>query len=190
MGRPDVLHFTEDPDANKLLATEPLALLIGMLLDQQIQMEIAFRSPHLLKERLGGSLEAPAIAAMDPDDLADVFREKPALHRFPASMAKRTHQLCGYLTDHHGGDAADIWESAADGADLYKRLRALPGFGEAKARIFVGVLGKRLGFELEGWEEQAATWPSIADVAAFDDVLTLREEKRAMKEAAKAKKKG
>ena len=186
---PDALNFTEDQEANKLLATDPLAVLIGMLLDQQIQMEIAFRSPYVLQQRLGSSLDAPAIAAMDPEDLVEIFREKPALHRFPASMAKRTHQLCVSIAETYAGEAALIWAEAVDGADLYKRLLALPGFGEAKARIFIGLLGKRLDVRPDGWQDQAATWPSIADVEHFDDVLILRQQKRARKEAAKAKKK-
>jgi len=185
---PETLNFTEDPDANRLLAEDPLALLIGMLLDQQIQMEIAFRSPYLLQQRLGGTLRASVIAAMDPDDLIEVFRQKPALHRFPGSMAKRTHQLCSFLVEHYDGDTARLWTEADDGQDFYRRLRELPGFGEAKARIFVGVVGKRLDAGPPGWEEEAATWPSIADVASFDDVLVLREQKRAMKAAEKAKK--
>lgn len=186
----EALNFTEDHDANKLLATDPLAVLMGMLLDQQIQMEIAFRSPYVLSQRLGSALDATAISEMDPDDLIAVFQEKPALHRFPASMAKRTHQLCTAIAETYAGDTARIWTEAADGKDLYKRLKALPGFGEAKARIFVGLLGKRLDVQPPGWEEQAATWPSIADVEAFDDVLELRQQKKLMKEAAKAKKKG
>ena len=189
MAPPDALNFTEDQEANKLLATDPLAVLIGMLLDQQIQMEIAFRSPYVLQQRLGSSLDAPAIAAMDPEDLVEIFREKPALHRFPASMAKRTHQLCVSIAETYAGEAALIWAEAVDGADLYKRLLALPGFGEAKARIFIGLLGKRLDVRPDGWQDQAATWPSIADVEHFDDVLILRQQKRARKEAAKAKKK-
>jgi uncharacterized HhH-GPD family protein len=178
---PDVLNFTDDEEANRFLARNPLALLVGMLLDQQIQMEVAFRSPYVLQDRLGGSLDAAAIAAMDPDDLEAVFKVKPALHRFPGSMAKRTHQLCTAVAEDYGGDAARIWREAPDGKDLRKRLQALPGFGEAKARIFVGVVGKRLGEGPPGWEEEAATWPSIADVATFDDVYELREQKRAMK---------
>ena len=183
---PDALNFTENPDANRFLAEHPLGLLIGMLLDQQIQMEIAFHSPYRLCERLGGTLDAAAVAAMDPDDVAAIFAEKPALHRFPGSMGKRTHALCAHVVEHYDGRAEQVWESAADGQELLRRLKELPGFGVAKARIFAGVVGKRLGYDVPGWEEVAADWPSIADVAEFEDVFTLREQKRARKAANKA----
>lgn len=185
MTRPDLLHFTESEEANRLLATSGLALLIGMLLDQQFPMERAFYGPQLLKERLGEELEAERIADWDPDEIESVFRGPPAIHRYPASMGKRTQALCRVIADEYDGRAENVWETATDGAELLKRLKALPGFGEGKARIFLGVLGKRLGVAPEGWEEKAADWPSIADVATFDDVTVLREQKRAMKEAAK-----
>lgn len=185
MPAPDRLPFTEDDDANRLLATDPLALMIGMLLDQQFPMERAFLSPHLLRRRLDGDLDAAAIAAMDEDDLAEVFRGPPALHRYPASMAKRTRALCEAIASDYDGDASAVWTTAADGRELLGRLQALPGFGKAKARIFVGVVGKRLGAGPPGWEESAADWPSIADVDSFDKVYELREQKKAMKKAAK-----
>jgi uncharacterized HhH-GPD family protein len=186
MSAPTALHFTPDPEANQLLATDPLALLLGMLLDQQVTMEAAFRAPLVLRDRLGGRLDAPAIAAMSPDDLDAVFRERPALHRFPGSMAKRTHALCQYLVEHYGGRAEGVWEGAATGAELLERVRALPGFGADKARIFVGVLGKRLGVQPPGWEAAAADWASIADVDSFERVGEIREKKRAAKAAKKA----
>lgn len=186
MAGPDTLNFTEDEDANRLLAHDPLAVLIGMLLDQQVQMEVAFRSPYLLQQRLGRSLDAADIASRDPDELVAVFQEKPALHRFPASMAKRTHALCAQIVEDYDGKPEAIWLEAADGRDLLERLEALPGFGKAKSRIFVGLLGKRLGVGPVGWEEAAADWSSIADVEKFEDVLVLRQEKRARKAAKKA----
>lgn len=176
---PRSLPFTEDPAANRLLATEPLALVIGMLLDQQFPMERAFRSPSLLKERLGGRLEAAAIAALPEERLVAAFQQPPALHRYPASMARRCRDLCAHLDEHYGGRAADLWKTAADGDDLYRRLRALPGFGEAKARIMIGVVGRRLGAGPPGWEKRAADWPSIADVDHFAKVAVLREQKQA-----------
>lgn len=185
MNKPTELHFTESQEANRLLATDGLALLIGMLLDQQFPMERAFLGPQLLKERLGEDLDAGRIADWDPDEMESIFRGPPAIHRYPAAMGKRTQALCQVIVDEYEGRAETIWETASTGTELLKRLKALPGFGVAKARIFVGVLGKRLGVAPEGWEEKAADWPSIADVAAFDDVLVLREQKRAMKEAAK-----
>lgn len=181
----DKLHFTESEEANELLATDPLALLIGMLLDQQFPMERAFYGPQLLKERLGEDLDPRRIAEWEPDELAAHFQGPPAVHRYWGSMAKRTQDLCRVIVDVYDGDTARIWETADSGSELLKRLKALPGFGEGKSRIFVGVLGKRLGIGPDGWEKAAADWPSVADVATFDDVATLREQKRAMKAAKK-----
>ncbi len=185
MKRPDQLPFTESEEANRLLAEDGLALLIGMLLDQQFPMERAFYGPYLITERTGEQLDAARLAAWDPDELEDVFRGPPAVHRYPASMAKRTQALCQTLVDDYQARAENLWETAADGTELLERLQALPGFGMAKSRIFLGVLGKRLGVAPEGWEEKAADWPSIADVASFDDVAVLREQKREMKDAGK-----
>jgi uncharacterized HhH-GPD family protein len=185
---PDLLPFTENDAANRLLAEDPLALLVGMLLDQQFPMERAFLSPLLLRERMDGTLDPAAIAGMDEESLEIAFRGPPALHRYPGSMARRTRDLCAHVLERHGGHAEAIWEDAADGDDLYRRLRALPGFGEAKARIFVGIVGKRLGAGPEGWEQAAADWPSVADVDDFSRVAVLREQKRAAKEEAKRKK--
>ena len=179
--RPDQLHFTESEEANRLLARDGLALLLGMLLDQQFPMERAFYGPQLLTDRLGEELDASRIAGWDLEELEDVFRGPPAIHRYPSSMAKRAQDLCSVIVDEYGGRAEAIWESAEDGSVLLRRLKALPGFGEAKSRIFVGLLGKRLGVRPEGWESVAADWPSIADVAGFEDVATLREQKKAMK---------
>lgn len=180
------LPFTDNDDANQLLASNPLALMIGMLLDQQFPMERAFFSPFLLAERLGGSIESETIAAMDEERIVEVFQGPPALHRFPGSMAKRARSLCEVITDEYDGDAARVWTTAEDGKDLLKRLEALPGFGKAKARIFVGIVGKRLGQGPTGWEAAAADWPSIADVDTFDKIYELREHKRALKAAKKA----
>ena len=184
---PDALHFTPDPEANRLLAREPLAAMIGMLLDQQVTMEWAFGAPLLLKQRLGvDRLDANAIAAMDPAALEEVFRAKPALHRYPASMAKRTYDLCRYLVEHHGGRADGVWAGVASGEELLARVQALPGFGKDKSRIFVGLLGKRLGVQPPGWEAAAADWASIADVDSFERVAEIRAQKRAAKAAMKA----
>jgi uncharacterized HhH-GPD family protein len=180
--------FTGNPDADALLTESALALLLGMLLDQQVPMEWAFGAPALLKQRLGGTLDARAIAAMEPEAVEAVFRDKPALHRYPGSMGKRTHALCAYLVEHYDGRAEGIWEGVASGDELLARLKALPGFGTDKARIFVGVLGKRLGVRPDGWNVVAADWPSIADVDSFERVLEIREKKKAMKAAKKATK--
>jgi uncharacterized HhH-GPD family protein len=185
MSTPDQLHFTESEEANRLLATDGLATLIGMLLDQQFPMERAFYGPQLLKERLGEDLDEERIANWDPEALAEVFRGPPAIHQYWSAMSKRAQALCQTLVDEYDGRAENLWETASTGAELLKRLKALPGFGDAKSRIFVGLLGKRLGVRPEGWEEKAADWPSIADVAEFDDVATLRLQKKAMKASKK-----
>ncbi|MDP3984485.1 MAG: HhH-GPD-type base excision DNA repair protein [Acidimicrobiia bacterium] len=185
MGRPESLPWTGEPEADRLLASNDLALIIGMLLDQQFPMERAFYGPYLLRQRLGEQLTAERVSAIDPAELEDVFKGPPAIHRFPGSMAKRTRELCRHLVDEYDGDPSRLWETATTGQELLSRLEALPGFGKAKARIFVGVLGKRLGVQPPGWREVAADWPSIADVATWDDVFNLRQQKRDMKAANK-----
>jgi len=185
MTKPDQLHFTESIEANELLASDGLALLLGMLLDQQFPMERAFFGPQLLKERLGEDLDEARLADWDPDELAAAFQGPPAIHRYWSAMAKRTQALCQALVDDYEGRAENVWETADSGGELLRRLKALPGFGDAKSRIFVGVLGKRLGIGPPGWEDVAADWPSIADVASYDDVAVLREQKKAMKAAKK-----
>jgi len=185
--QPAALYFTADAEANRVLAEEPLALMLGMLLDQQVTMEWAFGAPLLLERRLGADhLDANAIAAMDPAEVDAVFRAKPALHRYPGSMAKRTHDLCRHLVEHHDGRAENVWAGVATGEELFERVQALPGFGKDKSRIFVGLLGKRLAVRPAGWEQVAADWPSIADVDSFERVAEIREKKRAAKAAKKA----
>jgi uncharacterized HhH-GPD family protein len=179
------LHFTPEPEANELIASDPLALLIGMLLDQQIKIEQAFLGPYLLKERLGGPLDAGAIGRMDPDELVEIFRRKPALHRYPANMAKRTQALCAYIEEHYGGEADAVWKGAADGSDLEKRLMDLPGFGEGKVNTMIVILGKRLGEAPPGWEAVAPDHMTLGDVESFDDIGTYREYKQAKKQEAK-----
>jgi len=186
------LYLSGDPDADGLLADDPLALVIGMVLDQQIPLERAFRSPYDLKERLGGTLDAAAIAAMDPDALAAVFSAKPALHRFPSSMAGRVQEVCRLVVDEYGGDAAAIWTSAADGKQLLANVRALPGFGVQKARIFIALLGKQLAVRPTGWRQastpfgDAGTHLSIADIDSPATLEKVRRHKQQMKAAAKA----
>jgi uncharacterized HhH-GPD family protein len=182
---PNSLPWTENEDANRLLARSGLALLIGMLLDQQFPMERAFFGPYLLQERMGRDLDTATVAGYDPQALEEIFKGPPAIHRFPGSMARRTQDLCSYLVEHYDGEAETLWATAASGEELLSRLLALPGFGKAKARIFVGVLGKRMGVRPPGWEKVAADWPSIADVAAWEDVFTLRQRKRELKAAGK-----
>jgi uncharacterized HhH-GPD family protein len=179
------LPVTGDPDADRLLVEDPLALLIGMLLDQQVPMEWAFRGPSTLRTRLG-SLDAAALAAMDPAALDAAFREKPALHRYPGSMAKRTQALCRHLVEEYGGDAAAIWRGVTDPKVVYDRLRALPGYGDEKAKILLAVLGKRLGVAPAGWEEHAAPFSddrprSVADIDSSAALARVRAWKQAQK---------
>jgi uncharacterized HhH-GPD family protein len=186
------LPVTGEPEADRLLAEDPLALLIGMLLDQQVPMEWAFRGPLTLKERLGGSLDAETIAAMGPDKIEAIFRDKPAMHRYPGSMGKRTHALCAYVVEHYGGDAGAIWRGAESGHEIYRRLRELPGYGEEKSKIFLAILGKRLGEAAPGWEEAAAPFSdatprSVADIDSAESMARVREFKKARKAEKKGK---
>src|ERR1700722_9791404 len=151
-----MLEISGDADADKFVSEDPLGLLIAMVLDQQIPLERAFKSPADLKERLGGTLDVGAVASMDPDELAAIFSVTPALHRFPGSMARRVQELCRVVIENYGGDAAAVWTSAQDGTQLLANVKALPGFGEQKARIFVALLGKQLGVRPAGWERAAA----------------------------------
>lgn len=181
----DTLPVTGDPDADALLASDPLALMIGMLLDQQVPMEWAFKGPLTLRGRLG-ALDARAIAAMEPEALEAVFKEKPALHRFPGSMGRRTHALCLALVDDYDGDASKVWTGASNGADLYARLTALPGFGADKAKIFMALLAKRFGVRPRGWEQAAAPFSddtprSVADVDSPEALERVRDWKRSQK---------
>ncbi|MDX1657919.1 MAG: HhH-GPD-type base excision DNA repair protein [Nitriliruptorales bacterium] len=186
------LRVTGDDDADQLVSEDPLALLIGMLLDQQIPMEWAFMSPLRLQQRLGGELDAAQIAAMGEDDLRAVFAEKPALHRFHGSMAKRTHKLCQHLVDNYDGDAAAVWQTAEDPRELLARLEALPGYGEEKSKIFLAILGKRFGAAPDGWEEYAGPFGddeprSVADIGSPDALEEVREWKRQQKAKGKRK---
>ncbi len=186
------LAVTSDPEADQLLNTDPLALLIGMLLDQQVPMEWAFASPLKLRDRLGGALDAATIAAMPLEELEVVFKGPPALHRFPGSMAKRTQQLCQHLVEHHAGEAEAVWAGIESGPELFERLHALPGYGGEKARIFMALLAKRFDIRPEGWEEAArpfsdATSRTIADVDSAESLLEVRAFKKMMKAKGKGK---
>jgi len=172
--------WTQDPEANRLLETDPLALLIGMVLDQQVKMEKAFGGPLELKRRLG-HLDVRKIAKMDPDRLDEVFRRRPALHRFPGSMARRVQALCQAIVDGYQGDAGSVWRDARDGDDLAARIKKLPGFGEMKVKILVAVLAKKFGVKPAGYEKHAATWHTVADVDSEESMAHAREVKRAMK---------
>ncbi|MFD0854640.1 HhH-GPD-type base excision DNA repair protein [Actinomadura adrarensis] len=187
------LHLAQRPEANELLARSPLAALIGMLLDQQIPMEWAFSGPYTIAERLKtDDLDAAEIAAQDPEKFAALLSEKPAVHRYPGSMAKRVQQLCQYLVEHYDGDAEAIWRDVDSGKELFKRLNGLPGYGKQKAQIFVALLGKQYGVRPEGWREAAGDYGeegshrSVADITGPDSLEKVRAFKKEMK--AKAKK--
>ncbi|HUZ20934.1 MAG TPA: HhH-GPD-type base excision DNA repair protein [Acidimicrobiales bacterium] len=186
------LYLTGDADADRLLEDDPFALLVGMVLDQQVPMERAFSAPKELRDRLGGKLDVGQIAAMAPDELAAAFSAKPALHRFPAAMAERVQAVARILVERYGGDAAAVWASAADGAELLANLRSLPGFGEQKAKIFLALLAKRLGVRPRGWQRAAGpygekgSFVSVADIDSVEALNRVREHKRQMKAAAKA----
>jgi uncharacterized HhH-GPD family protein len=189
------LHITGDDKADAILSRDPLALLIGMVLDQQVPIEKAFSSPADLLQRLGGQgpFNAATIAAMDPEELGDIFRERPALHRYPGSMAGRVQAVCRVIADEYDNVAENIWKGAQSGDELLERLRTLPGFGEQKAKIFAALLGKQLGVCPEGWRK--ATTPygkegsslSVADITSPESLLKVRATKKAMKAKAKAK---
>ncbi|MET7613547.1 HhH-GPD-type base excision DNA repair protein [Streptomyces seoulensis] len=189
------LHLAQDPDADALLGRSPLAALTGMLLDQQIPMEWAFKGPETIARRMGADdLDAHDIAARDPEEFAALLSEKPAVHRYPGSMAKRVQALCQYLVEHYDGDAEAVWRDADSGPELLKRLEALPGFGKQKAQIFLALLGKQLGVTPKGWREAAGaygetkSYRSVADITGPESLAKVRAHKQEMKAAAKAAK--
>jgi len=193
MPRIPKLVLSQDKDADALLSRDPLALLIGMVLDQQIPLEHAFTSPLVLAQRLGHDLDAREIASYDPDKLKEIFSTPPALHRFPGSMAGRVQEMCKVVAEKYDGDAAKVWDTK-DGKELLKRVKELPGFGEQKAKIFVALLGKQLGVKPKGWQEVSApygdkgTRMSVADITDGASLLEVRAYKQQMKAAAKAAK--
>ncbi|MDH6226159.1 HhH-GPD-type base excision DNA repair protein [Streptomyces sp. MJP52] len=188
------LRLAQDPAADALLGRSPLAALVGMLLDQQVPMEWAFKGPRTIADRMGAEdLDAHDIAAHDPEAFAALLSEKPAVHRYPGSMAGRVQQLCQYLVEHHDGDAEDVWRDVADGRELLKRLKALPGFGAQKAQIFLALLGKQLGVRPHGWREAAGpygeegSFRSVADITGPDSLVKVRAHKQETKAAKAAK---
>jgi uncharacterized HhH-GPD family protein len=185
------LHITGDDGADELLSTTPLAVLLGMLLDQQVAMETAFSGPAKIRDRMGG-LDAAAIAEADPDAFAALCSTPPAVHRFPGSMATRIQAVCRAIASDWGGDAAAIWtDGDPDGSEVLKRLRTLPGFGDQKARIFLALLGKQYGYDGAGWREAAGeygepgSYRSVADIVDAESLARVRETKKAVKAAAK-----
>lgn len=185
------LPYTGDTAADRLLSEDPLALVIGLTLDQQITVQKAFRGPYDLRQRLG-HLDARKIARMDPSKLEAVFRQRPAIHRFPAAMAHRVQELCQAVVRDYQGDAGKIWESAPDAAALAKQLAGLPGFGEMKVRTMMAILVKRLGIKPRGWEAQVPKHPTLGDVdspAALEEYQRQKRLHKAAVRAAEAKKK-
>jgi uncharacterized HhH-GPD family protein len=187
------LRIAQDDAADELLSRDPLALLVGMLLDQQFPMERAFGSPRLLADRLGVSeLSAPTLAAMDPEELTRVFQGPPALHRYPGSMAGRTQDLCRLLVERYDGRPENLWADAPDGATLLRRLGELPGFGAQKSKIFLALLGKQYGVTPPGWRAAAGNYGlegsrrSVADITGPETLLEVRAFKQEQKQAAKA----
>ncbi len=176
----DRLHYTGDAEADRLLVQEPMALLVGFALDQQVSVQKAFSGPLELMRRVG-TLDPVRIAAMDPDELAETFRRRPALHRYPAAMAQRVHALAEHIADEYAGDAARLWRDAADGADLRARIAALPGFGEMKVNGLIGVLTKRLRVKPRGWEDVMPRYPTLGDVDSAEALEAYQAKKRAYK---------
>jgi uncharacterized HhH-GPD family protein len=187
------LHIAQDPEADALLGRSPLAALTGMLLDQQVPMEWAFKGPRTIAERMGtDEPDAHDIAAYDPEKFAALLSAKPAVHRYPGSMAKRIQQLCQYLVEHYDGDAAKVWEGVKTGEELLRRLKELPGFGAQKAQIFLALLGKQFGVRPKGWREAAEAYGepnsfrSVADITGPESLAKVRAHKQEMKAQAKA----
>ncbi|MEV6489666.1 HhH-GPD-type base excision DNA repair protein [Actinoplanes sp. NPDC051633] len=180
------------PEANELLSTNPLALLIGMTLDQQDKLEKAFSSPYVLSQRLGHVPTADELANADLDDLIAVFAKPPSLHRFPKAMAARVQEVCRALVERYDGDAANLWKDADSGAELVKRVASLPGFGKQKSQIFTALLGKQFGVRPAGWREAAGhygdegSYRSVADIVDAGSLERVRTYKKEMKAAAKA----
>jgi uncharacterized HhH-GPD family protein len=186
------LSLPIEPEATKLLHDSPIALLLGMLLDQQIPMEKAFSSPYVLTQRLGHDLDAREIATFDPEAFEAIVAKPPALHRFPRANAKRIQEMCQVLVERYDGDAANIWTGVDSGAELVRRMGQLPGFGHQKSQIFVALLAKQFGIQPDGWREATGVYGeegslrSVADITDEGSLAKVREYKQAMKAAAKA----
>jgi uncharacterized HhH-GPD family protein len=190
------LHLSQDPEADALLSKSPFALLVGMVLDQQVPLEWAFASPKELQRRLGGTLEPRQVAEMDPNTLTKAFTDKPALHRYPGSMATRVHELAKLIVERYDGRTEKIWTGTSSGAELLKRIKELPGFGDQKAKIFVALLGKQLQVRPPGWEAVSApfsdggSYRSVADIADEATLGKVRAFKQELKATHKAADKG
>ena len=183
--RPSHLHFTGDDEADRLLAEEPLALLVGFVLDQQVTVQKAFSGPLELRRRLG-TLDTATIAGTDRGELEEVFRTRPAIHRFPGNMARRVQELCAAIAEDYGGRAERVWLEAESGEDLKHRLLGLPGIGPMKAGSLLAILGQRFGVRPPGWEDVAPQHPTLGDVDSYEALEAYQEKKRAYKASLKA----
>ena len=176
----DILPYTDDPSTNAFLADDPFALLVGIVLYQQVPIETAFAGPARLNDRIG-HLDPKAIAEMDPELLEAAFREKPAIHRFPGNMAKRVQAVAAFVASEYGGDTSAIWADVESADELVRRLKAMPGFGDYKARIYAAVLAQRFGVTPDGWESHLPDWPNISEIESPEDRADLKERKKAWK---------
>ena len=183
------LEWTDDPEAQELISSDPTALMIGFCIDQQITVEQAFLGPLRIVQRLG-TIDAQKLIRMNPDKVVAAFRQPPAVHRFPANMAGRVLELCQVIATDYGNDASRIWTEATDGNDLLKRFMSLPGFGEMKARTLVAVVGKHYGVRPKGWDAVAPKWPTLGDVTTADERRAYQAQKRAHKAALRAQQGG
>lgn len=175
------IHFTDAPEANELLADNHFALIVGMTLYQQVPVEKAFAGPAVLQQRLGATLDARTIASIEPERLEAVFREQPALHRFPANMAKRVQGVAVYLVETYDGDVTRLWAGVSSGSELLDRIQLIPGFGEYKAKVYAAVLARQFGITPDGWDESLPDWPNISEVSSNADRAEMKERKKAWK---------
>lgn len=186
MSQPTSLPFSPNESAQRLLATNPTALLVGIVLYQQVPVEKAFTSPFVLQERLGHAYDVAELAGLEPKDLEEMFRERPALHRFPASMAKRTQAVCGAIADNFDGDISALWSRATTAMEVVANMTSLPGFGDYKARVYFGVLNKWFGVNPEGSDDVVPNWPTIRDLDTVADLAVLKTRKKAWKESGRS----
>jgi len=177
------IHFTTETDSNTLLADNHFALLVGMTLYQQVPVEKAFAGPYVLEQRLGKPLDADTIASTDPAVLEELFREKPALHRFPANMAKRTQAVANYIVDAYGGDPSGLWDGVDTSAELVARIKKLPGFGDYKAKVYAAVLARQFDIKPDGWDQGLPDWPNISEVTSPEGLPDMKLRKKAWKAA-------
>jgi uncharacterized HhH-GPD family protein len=177
------IAFTDAPEANELLATNRFALLVGMTLYQQVPVEKAFAGPYVLQQRLGRPLDAGTVASIDPQELESLFREKPALHRFPANMAKRTHAVANFIVDEYGGDVSGLWNGVDTAPELFDRITKMPGFGDYKTKVYAAVLARQFDIKPDGWDENLPDWPNISEVTSPEGLTDMKARKKAWKAA-------